>query len=115
MRSLIDRGGKQRAPVGDACPRQIRVAGGVALQAALDRGQRVGTIRNIGDPAKCQLAQWVPCRNVRAPCRPPRHNRGVGQQERQHDAAGVVRQLTVQAQRHDLAGTRITADAQLRV
>ena len=52
---------------------------------------------------------------VGAPCRPPRHHRGVGQQERQHHAAGVVGELTVQAQRHDLARTRVGADPQLRV
>ena len=58
-RRLIDRRRQQRAPVGDAAPRQVGVAGGVALQPALDRRQRVGAVRGVGDPSNRQLAQRI--------------------------------------------------------
>ena len=87
MRRLIESRCEERAPVGDATPGEIGIAGGVRRESSLDGGGRIGGAGGVGDATDRKLSDGVFRRNLGCLEGPPRDNWCVGEQERDDDAA----------------------------
>ena len=112
---LVQSRREQAAPQRDPGPGQIGVAGGIGQCPLLDVRAGVLAVRRVGDAPLGHRADGVLRHVAWCVLGPPRDDGGVGQQQRDDDAAPVARQRPVEPEDDDLAGARVAAHTDLGV
>ena len=116
VRRLVERRGEHGAPERQPRPREVGVAGPVRLGEVVERALRVRLRGGVGDAALRDAPErrlGDDLGHVRP--RPPRDDRGVGQQQPGDEPLLVGAGGPRDAEHDDLARAGVAADADLRV